>query len=296
MPIDKSALDGGTGKVVLTTANGAVCEVYTFGATVTKFMTADKTDLIWLSGTAKLDGTKAIRGGIPLVFPQFGAPIKEMAQHGFARNNHWTIIKEADGSDAVSISFALDNTKATHEAWPSPYQLIFEVSVQDSKLTTSLTVINPGDAFKFQTLQHTYLNVGDISKTVVKGLQNQRFYDKASADPGVLKFHASGEATISEFTDRVFVNVNGLGDKAIEVTCPNGTIVVKGFATFGDGSSGNLPSDTVVWNPWAEKAKGMGDFDDDGYNSMLCIEPGLVADFHELPKGQITLTQELSKI
>ena len=31
-----------------------------------------------------------------------------------------------------------------------------------------------------------------------------------------------------------------------------------------------------MWNPWAEKAKAMSDFDDDGFKSMVCVEPGHV--------------------
>jgi glucose-6-phosphate 1-epimerase len=29
---------------------------------------------------------------------------------------------------------------------------------------------------------------------------------------------------------------------------------------------------TVVWNPWAEKAKGFADFGDDEYLTMVCVE------------------------
>ena len=39
------------------------------------------------SKKAKLDGTKAIRGGIPVCFPRFG-PWEFGAQHGFARISH----------------------------------------------------------------------------------------------------------------------------------------------------------------------------------------------------------------
>ena len=35
--------------------------------------------------------------------------------------------------------------------------------------------------------------------------------------------------------------------------------------------------DTVVWNPWKEKAQAIGDFDPkDGYKNMVCVEAGAV--------------------
>ena len=50
-------------------ASGAACTVYPFGAHVTSYKTASGRELLFLSRDAKLDGTKAIRGGIPLCFP-----------------------------------------------------------------------------------------------------------------------------------------------------------------------------------------------------------------------------------
>lgn len=43
---------------------------------------------------------------------------------------------------------------------------------------------------------------------------------------------------------------------------------------------------TVVWNPWEEKAKEMGDFDDEGYKEMICLEPGKVSNPVTLEAGQ----------
>lgn len=298
MSVEQITDDGKVKILRLNHKSGAVCEIYTYGATVTKFKNAAGKDLIWLSTTAKLDGTKAIRGGIPLVFPQFGQPIKEMAQHGFARNNTWGYDKESDitSDDEVGVTLFLDQTMATHEAWPFPYRLEFQVFItSNGSLRTSLFVKNTGaEAFKFQCLQHTYLNVGDISKTSVNGLQYQRYLDKTSADTSVLNTEDRAAVDFKLFTDRVYLNVSSPSEgKGIQVSTGDGTIQVEGRALWKDGNQ--IPSDTVVWNPWEEKAKGMGDFDDDGYLKMLCIEPGLVADFHLLPPGgQVSLVQSLS--
>ncbi|SAM05637.1 hypothetical protein [Absidia glauca] len=42
----------------------------------------------------------------------------------------------------------------------------------------------------------------------------------------------------------------------------------------------------VVWNPWIEKAKGMGDFGDEEYHEMVCVEAGSVAQWVRLEGGQ----------
>ncbi|MEL7292504.1 MAG: D-hexose-6-phosphate mutarotase, partial [Pseudomonadota bacterium] len=33
----------------------------------------------------------------------------------------------------------------------------------------------------------------------------------------------------------------------------------------------------VLWNPWAQGAQGMGDMQDDGYKTFLCVESSLHA-------------------
>ena len=44
--------------------------------------------------------------------------------------------------------------------------------------------------------------------------------------------------------------------------------------------------DTVVWNPWKEKAAAMGDFEPkDGYKEMLCVEVGSVKGWQKLEAG-----------
>ena len=55
-----------TRALVVHTKSGAKAEVYAYGATITSFVTSTGRELLFLSKDAKLDGSKAIRGGIPL--------------------------------------------------------------------------------------------------------------------------------------------------------------------------------------------------------------------------------------
>lgn len=49
--------------------SGESIEVLLHGATVTSWKDRAGNERLWLSDAAKLDGSKAVRGGIPLVFP-----------------------------------------------------------------------------------------------------------------------------------------------------------------------------------------------------------------------------------
>jgi len=55
-------------KVTATLPSGESVEVYLYGATVTSWKSNNNENL-WLSENAVLNGTKAIRGGVPVVFP-----------------------------------------------------------------------------------------------------------------------------------------------------------------------------------------------------------------------------------
>ena len=70
-----------------------------YGATVISWKSPsvaspDVKERFFVSAKAALDGSKPVRGGIPVVFPAFGAPIHpdhaKLSQHGFARSEVWS--------------------------------------------------------------------------------------------------------------------------------------------------------------------------------------------------------------
>jgi glucose-6-phosphate 1-epimerase len=74
------------------THQGSTCTIYLIGATVTSWVVGGK-EKLFVSKQALYDGSKPIRGGIPLVFPHFGTVEgSPMPQHGFARNSLYGFI------------------------------------------------------------------------------------------------------------------------------------------------------------------------------------------------------------
>jgi len=221
------------------------------------------TEMIFLSSKAKIGvADKAIRGGIPIVFPQFGpGPLK---QHGFARLLKWSVVgQNVDTQNGdVSIALSLDANEQTRKVWDYSFNLLYSVVLRAKTLHCKLAVKNTDKkSFSFTALLHTYFPVDDISKTRIHGLQGATYIDKV--DPGEKKEQDS-KLQIKGEVDRVYKDVKNeihIGDGG------NAEVVVSktGF------------KDIVVWNPWKEKAKGMDDMGDDEYAKMVCVEAGSVA-------------------
>ncbi|PKS12720.1 hypothetical protein jhhlp_000928 [Lomentospora prolificans] len=269
---------------------GDSVEILLHGATVISWKDASGAEKLWLSDAAKLDGSKPVRGGIPLVFPVFGtvpghAATSSLPQHGFARNSKWEFLGKSTsegGSSAdssVKLDFGLssgtlgDDWKAK---WGYAFGLVYSVTLSPGSLSTALVVSNEGDeAFECQVLLHTYLRIKDIASTQVTGLENSSFLDKVD---GPQTKTQSGAITITGETDRVY---NPETDPKEPVH-----VVESGKSTFSLVRD-NLP-DVVVWNPWTDKAAGMGDFEPkDGWKTMICVEAGSVRSWTKLEKGDV---------
>lgn len=264
---------------------GESVEVLLYGATVISWKMADGTEKLWVSDAAKLDGSKAVRGGIPLVFPVFAtAPNHEAAsklpQHGFARNSAWELLgtsKSESGDASVKLDFGLSSSgleEATRNLWPHDFNLLYSVTLDARTLNTSLIVTNTGDElFECQALMHTYFKIKDITTTVVAGLKGASYIDKV--DGAAVKTESASEVPIAGETDRVYTPINK--DEPV-------AIFEDGYKTFSVALD-NL-DDVVVWNPWVDKAARMADFEPkDGWKTMICVEAGSVKGWIKLENG-----------
>ncbi|KAF2262680.1 galactose mutarotase-like protein [Lojkania enalia] len=281
---------GASSKVTATLPSGESVEVLLYGATVTSWKSdGGKAENLWVSEKAALDGSKAVRGGIPVVFPVFGPPPKDghptssLPQHGFGRTSRWEFLGKSTSEDAldsssVKLDFGLYTSGLTEDArkaWPFDFGLVYSVTLSKDSLQTVINVRNEGESsFEFQFLLHTYFKIQDISKVSINGLLGVEYIDKVLN----ASTHQQSDAslTITGEVDRVYASIPQ------DTT----TILESGTPRF-DVVRDNL-SDTVVWNPWIEKAKAMGDFSpDDGYKNMICVEVGAVKGWQKLEKGEV---------
>jgi Uncharacterized enzymes related to aldose 1-epimerase len=261
----------------------STAEIYLQGAHVTHFKRRDDSPLLFLSQCSRFAENQPIRGGIPVIFPWFGAR-EGMAQHGFARHKAWELKEcapEPDGS--VSVKFSLpDYPEAS--SFP-PFAIDYLVTVNES-LTLQLTVKNmsPDEVFAFENCLHTYFEVGDISAVSVTGLKGTSYLDK------VVNFaQKTEEQDAIGFTsevDRIYLNTNS----AVEI---RDNSLKRKIRVEKQGSVS-----TVVWNPWILKAQQMPDFGNDEYLKMVCVESGNVgSNIIRLPPGESSkLTVKLSSI
>jgi glucose-6-phosphate 1-epimerase len=268
--------------LALRSADGATAEIHHDGAQVTSWRPAGGEERLFLSATTALREGVAIRGGIPVIFPQFAAE-GPLPRHGFARTMRWTLTGETQAPDGTAhASFALSDTDATRAIWPAVFRATLAVRVGGPELGVSLTIENRGEApFYFAAALHTYLRVRDVTRTSLEGLHGVRF--RESGYPGELR---TDDATILRpegEIDRVYVAVPG----PVVVREPTRALEVasSGFA------------DVVVWNPGAEKAAALADLERDGERRMLCVESAAVQQRPMLaPRERWTGEQRLTDI
>jgi len=240
------------------TAAEAEAEICLLGATVTRYDAGGR-KVLFCSETSKFASGKAIRGGVPVIFPWFGPHPTDAAlpQHGFARTSEWLVTEaRRTGDGDVVVVLELTASDATRALWPHDFLLRYTVSV-GSRLMLTLEVVNrSGEPFQFTEAFHTYLAVSDVRNIRITGLENTEYADKVAGMARKRLPHAP--LTLFGETDRVFVN-----------TAAACTLHDPEYGDIHVSKSGSRS--TVVWNPW-DKADSMADLGGGQWPGFVCIE------------------------
>lgn len=239
-------------------AGKSIATVCRHGAQVLSWSHAG-TERLFLSPQATFAPGSAIRGGVPVIFPQFGerGPGR---RHGFARTATWDLVGGGAPGDAM-VEFALRNGPDRAGPWADGFDARIRASTARDRLTIALGVANTGDApFSFTCALHTYLRVDDIATACIRGLHGVAYQDATRADAW-----AVDEAPVLRFAgevDRVYRDAP------------------RQLVLAGDGPLLHVEqegfTDTVVWNPGAALASTMPDLGEGGHRHFACIEAACV--------------------
>lgn len=253
---------GGLPVVTLRAADGSAADVYLHGAHVTSWCPAPGLDeRLFLSARSEFSAGAAIRGGIPVIFPQFAAE-GPLPRHGFARTATWDLldVQHAEDGDAIA-TLGLGDSAETRAIWPAAFRASLLVRVGGPRLVVALTVENVGTSpFSFTCALHTYLRVLEITHAEVTGLRGTKYRD--AADRGVLRVDDDAVIRVAGEFDRVYVGA------------PRSIVVREKSRSLGIAAD-QFP-DVVIWNPGPARAAALADLEPNGERTMLCVEAAAV--------------------
>ena len=237
----------------------------TDGAHVASWKSADGVENLFVSSTAEIGGGKALRGGVPICWPQFAGK-GDGPKHGFCRtSSEWKVVRTST-EPYPTVVFALSDSDATRAVWPSPFNLRYSVTLDGPQtLSTSLTVMNTGEeAFTCTGALHSYFACASAGAVQVHGLGGLEYENSAAGGAT----ETQGEDELLAFageTDRIYyktpselylLNVGAAGRHM--------KVLKMGFP------------DAVAWNIGGAKAGTLKDLAPGEWERYVCLEAALI--------------------
>ena len=254
---------------------GARVEVYLQGAHITRYRPRGDTDVLWMSDRAVYAPGGALRGGIPICWPWFGAVTDGSGrpQHGYARTHDFSVKSANADDDSTSLVLALDSEQAPWPDWRGRLDLEFEIRLSDCLWMEMRTRNQTSEPIVVTNALHSYFAISRRDRIRIPALTGLDYLDKTQ---DYRAFSQTDEIRIETEVDRVYQQppaIIELHDDAWKTTTR--------IESWGNHN-------VVVWNPGPEKAAAMADFDDPGFENMICIEPANALDQGiELAPGEI---------
>jgi glucose-6-phosphate 1-epimerase len=260
--------------LILTAPDGAQITLSLEGGHVLSWKPAGAPEQLYLSPRSEFVPGKAIRGGVPVCFPQFSER-GSLPKHGFARTLPWELVQQEQGKDDALAVLRLRDSDATRAVWPHAFELELSVRVGGRSLDIELACENLGDTpLQFTAALHTYLRVADLDAVSVEGLAGLRYFDSIKQAEALQRMDLllTGEKGVLDL-DRIYF---GVKERPLLVAEDRRQVIVRqqGF------------DDAVIWNPGPERCAKLADMPPDGWSEMLCVEAACIGRPIELPAGE----------
>lgn len=244
--------------------------LYLQGAHLTHWAPRGADPVLYLSPKAVFAPGKAIRGGVPLLFPWFGPRWNgaefdalhgtKSPAHGFVRTAVWTVesLTRTQGDEGIVAVLSLGPDAVSRALGYNDFALTLECRV-GRELQLALQVSNRGAApMEFEEGLHAYFAVGDVHAVRLEGLASTLYLDKREG--ACRKVQREDRFAFTRDVDRVYLHTGA----PLRLHDPAGHRVVH-IAKSGSQT-------TVVWNPWTVLTPGLADLAEDSWQRFVCVE------------------------
>ena len=240
--------------------SGAEATFSLHGGHLISWKTADGIERLFLSKKTSFEAGDAIRGGVPVIFPQF-SDHGPLGRHGFARKSEWSLAEEGK-------SLELRTSPTTLKEWPHLFDLSIAAELTETEIQIKFSVFNIGEtSFEFHAALHTYLNASLGRDASISGLSGHPFLNEVT---GKTETDTQAEIHFGGETDRTYPGTTGK------------TIILKHDERQVEIRTLNFP-DTVIWNPGPDN--GIGDLPPEGWREFICVEGAHLSDYMKLEPG-----------
>jgi len=232
------------------------------GAQILEFFSKVKgKPLLWVSDLNLYSSGKAIRGGIPVCFPWFGASTenKDFPSHGFARNLVWRLLEVSVDERGHHVVFELNDNHDTRKYWNFAFSLQMTIHC-GQQLQLELKLVNRDKVeIECDFVWHSYFSA-NTKIAQVQGLVKMEYIDQL--DGNKLKIQKNQKIVFAQEEDRIYSK--GVGQLEL---LQNGLECIR--------IKTNAMS-TVIWNPWVDKSIRLHDVRNDSWQNFVCIECGQI--------------------
>lgn len=228
-------------------------------------------ELLYLSPLSQIGTKQTLRGGIPVLFPQFGN-FGNLKKHGFVRNLNWKLVNEKNNQNDLFVEYEYVIAKDHFLDWNHSAKLNLQASIINNIFNINIQILNIGDSeFEFTGGLHPYFKINSRSTIKIEGLESSFFEDSFPE----ITFKLSSDNVIERLyytNSNIYFN-NGSNNLLIKS---------KGFESW------------MLWNPGIDMTKAINDLPDDDWNKFICIEPivknnAILLKPNEIFKGELAV-------
>lgn len=258
--------------VVTNETDGSQITIYQQGGHISSWKTATGEEHLYNSPKTIYADGKAIRGGVPLIFPQFSDLGPLPVSHGFLRVSNFELkgTSKKNGLQEVQLEYRL--RPGMQKVLPNAsVDVLLTVAFSATQLYMDAKVTNQGNSeFEFAFAFHTYF-AAQVNGVEVGGLNETPYLDDLQARKPC---PAAPVKHITEEIDRIYVNQK---TAPVHLSYPNPNGGKKLLTIKTDNFK-----DVVLWNPWIEKTKQTKDLPEDAYLHFVCVEHGTILEKEKL--------------